>query len=80
MVDISALGGAVAGLSSLQRLEFDFADCFQFCDVSALSGSVAALSLLQHLQIDFVWSSHLVAVFGTLWINSSNQLTAAPSS
>jgi hypothetical protein len=57
--DISALGGAIAALSSLQHLQIDFGYCSKLSDISALGGAIAALSSLQHLQINFQSCSQL---------------------
>ena len=59
LIDISALGGAIAALSSLQHLQINFEECSQLSDISALSGSIAALSSLQHLQINFWFCNQL---------------------
>jgi len=51
--DVSALGTALASLTSLQRLTLSFRECSQLSDVSAIFTALASLTSLQELTLFF---------------------------
>merc|ERR1712166_726996 len=65
--DVSALGTALASLTSLQRLTLSFRECSQLSDVSAIFTALASLTSLQELSLSFSGCSGLsdVSAVGT---------------